>query len=558
MELNHQKVCGMLVAVVSLCFVVGSSSASAQCAGAAQCNKKVDMRTEIYKSLTAVPVSFPTSQDEDKDGVMTAEYWKIWNYEIQKMIDADIDKYRKTNVDIDLSDKKIKKGTKIKVELLVGDVWFGAHIFNYNQLGNHEANERFKSIWGNLFTSATVAFYWKNFETEPGRLRFREEYWDTEEWWNKQDDPYKYHHWRRPASDPVVNFLKERGVRIQGHCLIWGNRGGSTPVWYADALLDSNEYKTFRRLTDFSPYSWEFVGNGKDNTPWKKEFKDMTVEQVEDSFPHLARIYWNFLDRHIRDIADYYKDGVEAWDVVNESAQDLLKGYSMNVGGKLMKSHYGIMPADFTFKSFQTANEVFPKSVKLIINDWENGPTYVNQVKDLLVRGCRIDYIGSQMHLFRPKQCSDIAMGAQIETPEQEWKKLALLSQTGLPIHLSEITITAPNDDTRGRLIQAVIAYNLYRLWFSTEKMAGITWWNSVDGCASKNEPSTSGLFTRDMQPKPSFFALDRLINHEWKTNIERAADNDGHLRFRGFKGTYRISWTDRKGNTQSMEYTAK
>ena len=141
--------------------------------------------------------------------------------------------------------------------------------------------------------------------------------------------------------------------------------------------------------------------------------------------------------------------------------------------------------------------------------------------------------------------------GARVE-------KLALLSQTGLPIHLSEITITAPNDDTRGRLIQAVIAYNLYRLWFSTEKMAGITWWNSVDGCASKNEPSTSGLFTRDMQPKPSFFALDRLINHEWKTNIERAADNDGHLRFRGFKGTYRISWTDRKGNTQSMEYTAK
>ena len=37
----------------------------------------------------------------------------------------------------------------------------------------------------------------------------------------------------------------------------------------------------------------------------------------------------------------------------------------------------------------------------------------------------------------------------------------------GKPIHLSEITITAADTTDRGRMIQAIIARNMYRLWFS-------------------------------------------------------------------------------------------
>ena len=61
---------------------------------------------------------------------------------------------------------------------------------------------------------------------------------------------------------------------------------------------------------------------------------------------------------------------------------------------------------------------------------------------------------------------------------------------------------------------------NLYRLWFSIKPMMGITWWNVVDDCGAPGEPSVSGLFTRNMEPKPSFYALDKLINHEWKTRL--------------------------------------
>ncbi len=109
--------------------------------------------------------------------------------------------------------------------------------------------------------------------------------------------------------------------------------------------------------------------------------------------------------------------------------------------------------------------------------------------------------------------------------------------------------------DERGRMIQAIIARNLYRLWFSSPSMMGITWWNVVDNCGAPGEPSTSGMFTRDMQPKPFYHMLDALINNEWRTRLEVRPDRDGVVRFRGFRGNYRITWTDRQGNTQTREY---
>ena len=49
------------------------------------------------------------------------------------------------------------------------------------------------------------------------------------------------------------------------------------------------------------------------------------------------------------------------------------------------------------------------------------------------------------------------------------------------------------------------------------------------------------------MQRKPVYDALDNLINHEWKTRTSVAAKN-GKATFRGFRGTYRLSWEGRDG----------
>lgn len=192
------------------------------------------------------------------------------------------------------------------------------------------------------------------------------------------------------------------------------------------------------------------------------------------------------------------------------------------------------------------------------INDYVNNANYANQTKDLLNHGCRIEIMGSQMHLFKPQQCLDIADGKPIETPQQVWDKMEVISKAGLPIHLSEITITSPGDDAHGREIQAIIARNLYRLWFSIKPMMGITWWNVVDDCGAPGEPTISGLFTRNMEPKPSFYALNKLINNEWKTRMIVKADKEGNVKFRGFKGSYNVSWKDKSGKEQHAEFYLK
>lgn len=188
------------------------------------------------------------------------------------------------------------------------------------------------------------------------------------------------------------------------------------------------------------------------------------------------------------------------------------------------------------------------------------GENYFNQIKDLEKNGVRVDVVGSQMHLFNPAESVNIAAGrgpAHLR-PENIAARFALLSKAGKPIHLSEITITAPDNSQRGQMVQAIIMCNLYRAWFAVEKMNGITWWNVVDDCGAPGEPSISGLFTRDMRPKTAYYAMDDLVNREWKTRTTVKADANGKVSFRGFKGRYRLTWKGADGKPVTRLVTVR
>ncbi|MDP2060221.1 MAG: endo-1,4-beta-xylanase [Flavobacteriaceae bacterium] len=469
------------------------------------------------------------------DTVMSEAYWKLWNPEVQAKIDKDIDQNRKADAVLEL--KNLPKGGEVKVEQISHDFIFGAHIFNFNQLGTTERNQKYKNLFGTLFNSATIAFYWKKFEMQPNRPRFREEYWDTEAYWNSVKEPKKEPHWRRPSSDQVVEFCESKGIRLHGHNMIWGNRKWQHPEWIFEQFCPSEEKEKLNKLT-------------------KEELYKLSPEQIEELAPVFFKEMKRLFEKRMVELVNYYGGRLQSWDVVNESAVDY-HGECVT-GDAVCKSAYGLMPGDYTYEAFRIADREFPESVKLNINDYLNNDNYADQTKDLLEHGCRIDIMGSQMHLFNPQQCLDIADGKLIESPQQVWDKMATVSKAGLPIHLSEITITSPGDDERGREIQAVIARNLYRLWFSIKPMMGITWWNVVDDCGAPGEPSVSGLFARNMEPKPSFYALDKLINDEWKTNLSVTAEEDGIFKFRGFKGRYHVSWKDKSGKEQQAEFYLK
>ncbi|MBR4994858.1 MAG: endo-1,4-beta-xylanase [Alistipes sp.] len=489
--------------------------------------------------------SFPRSAKEDASGFMSQAYWAMWNEEEQARIDKDIEKYRKADGELTLTN--IARNSEVKIEQISHKFIFGAHIFNYNQLGKSEYNERYRELYGTLFNSATIAFYWRTFETEPGRMRFATEYWDTEEYWNNCPNPYDQPHWRRPSTDQLVEFCKEKGIRAHGHVLIWGSRRWHQPEWLQN-LMTPSERETFKRLFPNEPNRF------RDEDAMSEEYKQLSHDQVAECFKEYLDTLNRVFDNRIRIIAERYKSNLQSWDVVNESAADYESG-GLIENHTVSKTRYGLMPGDMDYKALMSAKKYFPEEVKLNINDYHLNQSYNNQISRLLERGCKIDIAGMQMHLFNPKQCVDIANGAQIQTPSQVRSTIGRLCTLGLPLHLSEITITSPSNDEKGFMIQAIIAQNLYRLWFSMENMMGITWWNVVDNCGAKGEPSTSGLFTRDMQAKPVYYALNNLINNEWKTSLTTKADKNGLVQFRGFKGTYRITWTDKKGREQTMEY---
>jgi len=89
--------------------------------------------------------------------------------------------------------------------------------------------------------------------------------------------------------------------------------------------------------------------------------------------------------------------------------------------------------------------------------------------------------------------------------------------------------------------VQATVAANFYRLWFSHPAVHAITWWNFPDGAAAPGEDFVdSGLLDPNLDPKPAYRALHDLIRQQWRTRLELTTDVAGTVRFRGFHGEYR------------------
>ncbi len=430
--------------------------------------------------------------------IMNEAYKKLWNPELQREIDKNIEKYRKADAFIKLHG--LPEGTEVKVEQLEHDFEFGANIFNFDQLGSKSLNVKYKELFGTLFNSATIPFYWKTFEPEPGKTRYKASFEDTEVYWSKNREPWKEYNWRRPAPEKIIEFCESNHIHMHGHPLIWGNTKWNHPSWVS-----------------------------------KEPNK---VEEMEELF-----------DKRIKEICTYYKGQIPSWDIVNESV-DPVPG----------NPRYGVMPDDYTFKSFKLAEKYFPSSVTFCINDsWR--PVYPLFIKDLISRGAKIDVVGLQMHIFDSQSCLDVADGKTVFPNNTSWKPqdviqyLETLDSLKRPIHLSEITIPSPGNAPVDNEIQAIMARDMYRLWFSWPTIYRITWWNLVDDCGAPGEPLKSGLFTRTMEPKPAYCAIDNLINHEWKTNVIIRAGKEGQFKFRGYKGNYRLSWKDKNGKEQTAEF---
>lgn len=304
--------------------------------------------------------------------------------------------------------------------------------------------------------------------------------------------------YRRPPPDAVLAFCEKNNIYPKGHTLVWDNPQWAVPDWLP---------------------------------------ADESAIQL-------------LIDTRIGQIGERYGQRIKMWDVVNE-----IRNRHMQVA----------MPRDFANQAFKKAADVFPNESILMINEttsvWYDRKReysqYYQVIENLLLKGARIDAIGLQCHFFHGEQEFQDVLAGNIMRPTEMFDVMDTYASFGKPLHITEVTIPTIPDTPEGRKFQATVARNLYRIWFSHPTVESIVWWNIADGTAAPGEDKWRGGFLdENLALKPSFDVLNKLINSEWKTNMETKAIN-GEAKFRGFYGDYEIT-VRRGGKTVKQNISLK
>ena len=409
----------------------------------------------LEKTVFAVAVSAAAAcAAEPARELMSDAYWAVWNEAEQARIDADIEANRKADGAFEVA---APDGATVKVEQLDHAFRFGAHIFNFNQLGSTKENNAYKASYGNggLFNQATVSFYWIDHEPTPGAFRFGGDYMDSERYWNSlsREEAMRERYWRRPAPGPVIDFLRSKDVAVHGHILVWGN---AKPYWIYDWYCPEGEKRFIDELgipRHSANLGWEPAGQnwnmgfmGKWAESWRKAYKGMKERGLDEKalaekIPAFTANMRRIFRKRVFDVAAAYGEAADSWDIVNESAGDFASYRKARSGLPLWFSWYGLMPGDYPLHALLDAKEAFPATTKFVINDYNIKDYFLEQVKDLDREGARIDIVGCQMHIFNTNDCTRLVNGATnvnwVGSPKVIRDRLDMMAKTGRPLHVS-------------------------------------------------------------------------------------------------------------------------
>lgn len=371
-----------------------------------------------------------------------------------------------------------KGNKKVSVRQIRHKFLFGSTGFMLGCFENAEKETKFKELFASIFNLVVVPFYWNTLEPEEGKLRFQK---DSE------------NIYRRPAPDTVLEFCRNYGIEPKGHCLTWN---WMTPDW----------------LKKYSPNKRKKI-----------------------------------LERRFSEIAEEYADKIPSFDIVNESASNY------RYGRDSLFENYDEFSLRLGKKYFPNNKKIINETNQAIWYDYMSEGKYMSfnmQLKDFIRRRLPIDEIGLQYHIFiESDQLESDGVKDAFLNAKYMLEILDLYDRFNLPMHISEITIPS----YVGRIVeneelQAEIAKIWYETWFATRNMKSIVWWNLADGYAAYAPMGTDegenryggGLVHFDMSKKPAYNALDKLINHEWKTSEEIVTDAC-EFTFRGFYGEYEV-----------------
>jgi endo-1,4-beta-xylanase len=243
----------------------------------------------------------------------------------------------------------------------------------------------------------------------------------------------------------------------------------------------------------------------------------------------------------IRREVSAFRGLIDIWDVVNEAV--IMPTFEREENPiTALSQRVGRVP--LVEEAFAAARQTHPGAV-LILNDYDTSAKFEQLIETCLARGVGMEAIGIQSHMHTGYRGAEWA-----------WETCERFARFGKPLHFTETTVISgtvrsdvrwhgPRHDDwpstpEGERVQAEQVEEFYRVLFSHPAVEAITWWDFSDQGAWLGAPA--GLLRADMTPKPVYDRLWSMIKGEWWTGRQTlTTDAEGRVRFRGFRGRYRL-----------------
>jgi len=144
--------------------------------------------------------------------------------------------------------------------------------------------------------------------------------------------------------------------------------------------------------------------------------------------------------------------------------------------------------------------------------------------------------------------------------PSQVQETLDSFKPLGKAIHITELAMGGFRNEKTQRAaairgsyrtgrwtpeLQADYYEELLTVCFGHPLVAAVTVWDLSE---SKSGGLSVALLDENMEPRPAYHRLMRLIRRDWWTTVEGKTDAEGRCQFRGFLGQYHVCVTGPDG----------
>ncbi len=259
-------------------------------------------------------------------------------------------------------------------------------------------------------------------------------------------------------ADKIVNFAKNNGMRVHGHCLIWA-KDSTMPDWLLNYQGDKNAWL-------------------------------------------------GLLRSHITTVVNHFKafGVVDSWDVVNEAINDY--------GGLVDCIWLRKIGPEYIAKAFEYAQAADP-NLKLFYNDYNqefnNGKVtkIISMAAEVNATSPLMDGVGFQMHTVERSTVQWFKTG------------ITRIAAAGLLVHVSELDVSVQYGmpdifimDAELEAKQAKKYRDIFEAYFTIPKAMqfGITTWGvgDKDSFYNANDPNDDHplLFDNSYQPKMAYYSV--------------------------------------------------